>query len=132
MSRSDPSTPMHEAGRPTAAPVFADGTKNADTILLTIFLRHDQANNLDAVQSKLKDADWWERFPPEGVEVVSWYVAMGFGQIVTLRTPPSRLAAINVELERSAWGVFKTECFPAYDFAPVRESIRERVRAGGK
>jgi uncharacterized protein with GYD domain len=69
---------------------------------------------------------------PEGVEVVSWYVAMGFGQIVTLRTPPSRLAAINVELERSAWGVFRTECFPAYDFAPVRETIRERVRAGGK
>ena len=53
-----------------------------ETILLTVFLRHDQSNNLDAVQTKLKDADWWERFPPEGVEVVSWYVAMGFGQIV--------------------------------------------------
>lgn len=115
-----------------ASPAFADGTRDADTILVTIFLRHDQSNNLDAVQTKLKDADWWERFPPEGVEVVSWYVAMGFGQIVTLRTPPNRLAAINVELERSAWGVFRTECFPAYDFAPVREAIRERVRAGGK
>ena len=103
-----------------------------DKILLTVFLKHDQSNNLDAVQTKLKDADWWERFPPAGVEIVSWYVAMGFGQIVTLRLPPGKLAEVNVELERSAWGVFRTECFPAYDFVPVREKIRDRVRKGGK
>ncbi|MDB5570630.1 MAG: hypothetical protein JWN93_1813 [Hyphomicrobiales bacterium] len=114
------------------APAFADGTQGSDTILITIFLKHDQSNNLDAVQSKLKEAGWWERFPPEGVEVVSWYVAMGFGQIVTVRLPPSRLAALNVELERSAWGVFRTECFPAYDFAPVREIIKDRVLKGGQ
>lgn len=104
----------------------------SDTMLMTVFLRHDQTNNLDAVQTKLKAVDWWERFPPQGVEIVSWVVAMGFGQIVTLRLPPSRLAEVNVELERSAWGVFRTECFPAYDFVPVRERIRERVRQGGK
>lgn len=103
-----------------------------ETMLLTVFLKHDQSNNLEAVQRKLKEADWWERFPVEGVEVVSWYVAMGFGQIVTLRLPPSKLAELNVELERSAWGVFTTECFPAYDFVPVRERIRERVRQGGQ
>ena len=103
-----------------------------DTILLTVLLRHDQSNNLDAVQTKLKDAQWWERFPPDGVEIVSWTVAMGLGQIVTLRLPPSKLAAVNVELERSAWGVFRTECYPTYDFVPVREMIKERVRKGGK
>jgi len=59
-------------------------------------------------------------------------VAMGFGQIVTLRLPASNLAEVNVELERSAWGVFRTECYPAYDFMPVRERIKERVRKGGK
>jgi hypothetical protein len=122
-----PSDTPHGVGE-----AFADETKGAETFLVTVFLRHDQSNNLDAVQSKLKAADWWERFPPEGVEIVSWIVAMGFGQIVTLRTTPARLASINVELERSAWGVFRTECFPAYDFAPVREKIRERVRAGGQ
>jgi hypothetical protein len=57
---------------------------------------------------------------------------MGLGQIVTLRLPPSKLAEVNVELERSAWGVFRTECYPAYDFVPVRERIKERVRKGGK
>ena len=103
-----------------------------DTMLLTVVLRHDQSNNLDAVQTKLKDADWWERFPPAGVEVVSWTVAMGLGQIVTLRLAPALLPAVNVELERSAWGVFETDCYPTYDFVAVREKIRQRVRAGGK
>ena len=49
-----------------------------------------------------------------------------------MRLPASKLAEVNVELERSAWGVFRTECYPAYDFIPVRERIKERVRKGGK
>jgi hypothetical protein len=101
-------------------------------MLLTVLLKHDQSNNLDAIQSKLKAAEWWDRFPPAGVEIVSWTVAMGFGQIVTLRLPPSKLAEVNLELERSAWGVFRTECLPSYDFLPVRERIKERVRKGGQ
>jgi hypothetical protein len=106
--------------------------KTQDNVLLTVFLRHDQSNNLDAIQTKLKAAEWWDRFPPEGVNIVSWTVAMGFGQIVTLEVPPALLPMVNVELERSAWGVFSTECYPTYDFVPVRERIRERVRQGGK
>jgi len=100
--------------------------------LLTIFLKHDQSNNLDMIQSKLKASQWWDRFPPDGVEVVSWTVAMGFGQIVTLRVPVELIPVVNVELERSAWGVFTTECFPTYDFVPVRQRIKERVENGGQ
>jgi hypothetical protein len=103
-----------------------------ENVLITVFLRHEQSNNLDAIQTKLKEAEWWGRFPPEGVKIVSWTVAMGFGQIVTLEVPPRLLPVVNVELERSAWGVFSTECYPTYDFVPVRERIRERVRNGGK
>lgn len=103
-----------------------------DTLLLTVFLRHDQSNNLETIQTKLKEGDWWECFPPSGVRIVWWTVAMGFGQIVTLEVPPALLPAVNVELERAAWGVFTTECYPAYDFVPVRERIRERIRNGGK
>ncbi len=103
-----------------------------ETMLLTVFLRHDQSNCLDDFQERLKAAEWWERFPPAGVRGVSWTVAMGFGQIVTLELPPHLLPAVNVELERSAWGVFRTECYPTYDFVPVHARIRERVRNGGK
>jgi hypothetical protein len=102
----------------------------SETIMLTVFLRHDQSQNLDQLQRALAERNWWDRFPPAGVEVVSWNVVMGIGQIVTLRLPPDKLAMVNVELERSAWGVFTTEFFPTYDFVPVRERIRARARAG--
>jgi hypothetical protein len=101
-----------------------------DEILLTVILRHDQSKNLDQLQSTLAERQWWDRFPPEGVTIASWTVVMGIGQIVTLRLPASRLAAVNVELERSAWGVFTTECYASYDFVPVRERIRARYLAG--
>jgi hypothetical protein len=57
------------------------------------------------------------------VEIVSWNVVMGIGQIVTLRLPPHLLNVVNVEIERCAWGVFSTEFFPSYDFIPVRERL---------
>ncbi|SDH30072.1 hypothetical protein SAMN05444695_101749 [Rhodococcus triatomae] len=94
-----------------------------DTMLLTVFLRHDQTQNLEQLQDRLDGADWWHGFPPEGCEVVSWVVAMGIGQIVTLRLPASKLNAVNVELERRAWGVFGTDFYPTYDFLPVRERL---------
>ena len=94
-------------------------TPTDPTIMLTVFLRHDQSQNIDQIQHTLAERQWWDRFPPEGVEVVSWNVVMGIGQIVTLRLPPDKLAVVNVELERSAWGVFSTECFPTYDFVQI-------------
>jgi hypothetical protein len=101
-------------------------------VLLTLVLKHHAGLTLDDVQARLKASEWWERFPVEGTRVVSWTVAMGFGQIVTLEVPPHLLGRVNLELERSAWGVFKTEVYPTYDFVPVRERIIERVRAGGQ
>ncbi|WAH58905.1 hypothetical protein LZ023_04825 [Pseudomonas silvicola] len=104
----------------------------SEHLLLTVLLKHDQSKNLEDIQGHMKKVGWWESFPPEGVEVVSWTVAMGLGQIVILRLPPSLLGKVNVELERAAWGVFRTECYATYDFVPVREMIRERVRNGGQ
>ena len=95
-------------------------------VLLTIFLKHDQSKNIDEIQGTLAERQWWDRFPPEGVQIVSWTVAMGLGQIVTLRMPPEKLQAVNIEIERSAWGVFSTEMYVSYDFVPVRERIKAR------
>ncbi len=116
---------MNESG--TTPAIDPDGT-----MLVTLILKHHPGLTLDDVQSRLKASDWWDQFPPAGVQVVSWTVAMGLGQIATLRLPPQRLPALNLELERRGWGVFSTECHPTYDFVPVRERIRERVRAGGR
>lgn len=101
----------------------------SDDIMLTVFLRHDQSQALDEFQTKLDDRNWWENFPPDGVEIVSWYVVMGIGQIATLRLPPSRLQAVNVALEKYAWGVFRTEVYPTYDFKVVRDRLARESKA---
>lgn len=98
-------------------------------LMLTVLLRHDQSQHLEQIQASLEERDWWHGFPPEGCEIVSWVVAMGIGQIVTLRFPAERLAAVNVELERRAWGVFETEFYPTYDFLPVRERLTREADA---
>lgn len=104
------------------------------TVLLTVLLKHDQSQNLDQIQGTLGERAWWERFPPGDAEIVSWVVAMGIGQIVTLRLPADQINLVNVELERSAWGVFRTEFYPTYDFVPVRERLAREwgeSQAGG-
>ena len=99
---------------------------DTEAMLLTIFLRHDQSQNLERQQGTLDAGGWWGCFPPEGVEIVSWNVVMGVGQIVTLRLPPHLLNLVNVAIERSAWGVFSTEFYPTYDFMPVRERLKRQ------
>lgn len=63
--------------------------------LLTVFFKHDQSKNLDEIQALLRESGFWRDFPPEGIEIVSWYVMMGIGHVVTLRVPSSRLRELN-------------------------------------
>jgi len=105
----------------TSNAVYAQ-EKKQDAILLTIFLKHDQSKTLGEINQHLDKTGYWKKFPPEGTEVVSWYVMMGIGQVVTLRVPPDKLRAVNLSLEQNAWGAYRTEFYPTYDFKPVWES----------
>jgi hypothetical protein len=95
-------------------------------LLLTIFLRHDQSMTLEQIQAHLKETGFYRSFPPQGIEVVSWTVMMGIGQVVTLRLPPERLREVNRMIEEKAWGAFRTEFYPTYDFLPVWETLRKQ------
>jgi hypothetical protein len=92
-------------------------------ILLTIFLRHDQTKTLDEINQHLRQTGWYDKFPPPGVEVVSWYVMMGIAQVVTLRVPPDKLREVNRVIESSAWGGYRTEFYPTYDYKPVWDAM---------
>jgi hypothetical protein len=96
-----------------------------DSFLLTVFLKHDQSKTLDQINEQLKHQDYYKKFPPPGVEIVSWYVMMGIGQVVTLRVPANRLRDVNRAIEQSAWGAYRTEFYPTYDFKPVAEEQRK-------
>jgi hypothetical protein len=106
----------------TRAQQGADVSKNS--FLLTIFLRHDQSKTLDQINEHLQASGYYQKFPPEGIEVVSWYVMMGVGQVVTLRVPPERLREVNRAIEESAWGGFRTEFYPTYDFKAIAAQQR--------
>ncbi len=97
---------------------------NTDRIMITIFLKHQQYMNLGEIGEKLGETSFWANFPPQDVEVVSWYVMMGIGQVVTLCFHPSKLRAVNLAIEKSAWGAFETEFYPTYDFRKVFEQKR--------
>ena len=92
------------------------------SILLTIFLRHDQSKPLDEINSELRQQGYYKAFPPAGIEVVSWYVMMGIGQVVTLRVPAERLREVNVAIEKTAWGGYRTEFYPTYDYKAIGEA----------
>ena len=96
----------------------------SDKIMLSIFLKHQQYMNLAEIGEKLGKTGVWAKFPPEGVEVVSWYVMMGIGQVVTLKFPPDKLRDVNLAIEQNAWGAFETEFYPTYDFTKIFEKKR--------
>ena len=100
--------------------------KKQDAILLTIFLRHDQSKTLAEINEHLEKTGYWKKFPPEGTEVVSWYVMMGIGQVITLRVPPDKLRAVNLAIEQNAWGAYRSEFYPTYDYKPIWQAEHKK------
>jgi hypothetical protein len=98
-----------------------------DYILLTIFLKHDQSKPLDQINKELADRNWARDFPPSGVEVESWYIMMGVGQVVTLRVPPSKVREVNRIVEQKAWGPYRTEFYLTYDFKQLAKEAHEKA-----
>lgn len=117
--------PIVPAAAQQPAPPASATPADKDTFLLTIFLRHDQSKPLDAINQELRQQGYYDKFPPKGVEVVSWYVMMGIGQVVTLRVPAERLREVNRAIETSAWGAFRTEFYPTYDYKPIADAERK-------
>lgn len=96
------------------------------SFLLTVFLRHDESKTLEQINQHLRETGYYKRFPPPGTGVVSWYVMMGIGQVVTLRVPPGKLREVNRALEETAWGGYRTEFYPTYDYKSLAEEERRR------
>jgi hypothetical protein len=112
-----------------AAPPAGTASATPDNaVLLTVFLKHDQSRPLAELNAQLKRQGFYQAFPPQGMEVLSWYVAMGIGQVVTLRLPATRVREVNRVLEDTAWGVYQTEFFLTYDYKAVGIAEHEKAR----
>jgi hypothetical protein len=113
-----------ESAKP-AEPVTATAD---NAVLLTIFLKHDQSRPLSELNAQLEKQGYYKAFPPPGTEVVSWYVMMGIGQVVTLRFPASRLREVNRIMENTAWGSYRTEFYPTYDYKAVGIAAHDKAQ----
>jgi hypothetical protein len=121
--------PLNAQQTPTPSAPVANAADKGQ-MLLTIFFKHDQSKNLDEINEQLKRQKFYEKFPPKDVEVVSWYVMMGIGQVVTLRFPAERLREVNRAVEQSAWGGYRTEFYPTYDYKDV--AIEQQKKMTGQ
>ena len=96
-----------------------------DSMLLTVFLKHDQTMNNVQRRELLDNTGFNDKFPPAGVEIVDRYVMMGIGQVIVLRFPPNRLRLVNLAMEQSAWGAYQTEFYVTYDLLEARAAENE-------
>jgi hypothetical protein len=96
-----------------------------ERVLLTVLLHHDQSKPLDEIMAHLRATGFYRDFPPAGAEVVSWVVAMSYGFIITLRVEPGALRSVNRFMEQKAWGAFRYEAYPAYDFVPIAAQLKK-------
>lgn len=116
------------AAQGTSSPVGSAAATPDNAILLTVFLKHYQSRPLAELNAQLAKQGFYKAFPPPGVEVVSWTVTMGIGQIVVLRLPASRLREVNRVLEDTAWGAYRTEFYPTYDYKAIGLGEHERAK----
>jgi len=98
------------------------------TMMLTIFLKHDQSKTLDQINAETHQTGFDRNFPPKGTEIVSWYVMMGIGQVVTLRFPPEKLREVNVMIEKGGWGAYRTEFYPTYDYKGIWDAEQKKLQ----
>jgi hypothetical protein len=96
-----------------------------DKVMVTVLLHHDQSKTLDEIMTHLRKTGFYADFPPEGVELVSWVVAMSYGFVLHLRVAPAALRTLNRFMEQKAWGAFRYQVFPSYDFAPIAAQLKK-------
>ena len=103
-----------------------DGMPDSGHVMLTVLLHHDQSKTLDEIMAHLKKTGFYRDFPPEGSELVSWVVAMSFGFVINLKVEADKVRSVNRYMEQKAWGAFRYQVFPSYDFAPIAADLKKQ------
>jgi hypothetical protein len=55
---------------------------------------------------------------------------MSFGFVITLKVEADKVRSVNRYMEQRAWGAFRYEVFPAYDFAPIAADLKKQHSQG--
>lgn len=106
--------------------------KANDSMMVTVILRHMQENPVDTIQARVMKQKFYQKLDKSHARIISWNVVMGIGQIITLRFKPEYTREVNQVFESGAWGGFKTEFYPSYDFLPVYPVMLEKEKKMSK
>ncbi|WP_211229781.1 hypothetical protein [Olivibacter sitiensis] len=99
-----------------------------DSVMVTVVLRHLQENPVDSIQMRIMKQGFYEKISQSHARILSWNVVMGIGQIITLRFKPEYTREVNQVFESGAWGGFRTEFYPSYDFMPIYPVMLEKEK----
>ncbi|AGA80681.1 hypothetical protein [Echinicola vietnamensis] len=99
-----------------------------DSMMVTVVLRHLQENPVDSIQTRIMKQGFYEKINRSHARILSWNVVMGIGQIITLRFKPEYTRAVNQVFKCGAWGGFRTEFYPTYDFMPIYPVMLEKEK----
>jgi hypothetical protein len=100
--------------------------KAADSVMVTVMLKHQQDKNLPEIRRVLEAQGFWEMFPPQDCRVVSWTMALNLGHIITMQVPAGAVRRLNLAIENGAWGAYSSEIFLSYDYKPIWEDYIEK------
>jgi hypothetical protein len=93
--------------------------------MLTIILHHDQSKTLDEIIAHLKKTGFFRDFPPEGTELVFGVDVMSYGLIIQVRVEVDKLRTLNRYIAQRAYGVYRCEVYPSYDFVPILAQLKK-------
>ena len=51
---------------------------------------------------------------------------MSFGFVITLTVEADKVRSVNRFMEQKAWGAFRYQVFPSYDFAPIAADLKKQ------
>jgi len=74
-------------------------------VMLTVLLHDDQSKTLDEIMAHLKKTGFYRDFPPEGSD---------------------KVRSVNRYMAQKAWGAFRYQVFPSYDFAPIAADLKKQ------
>ena len=118
-----PAAAMLAAGPADAQDALPEPLDQPGKILLTVFLRHDETKTVDEINAHCGR---------QGVPKIS-ACRCGSGRLVRddghrpggdPAPPPEKLRETNRIIESAAWGGYRTEFYPTYDFRPYWEQAK--------
>ena len=92
----------------------------------TLYLRADQPRAMAELNRQLRSPGASGDVLAPGVEVISWYVLMGIGQIVTLRLKRPSPHGLMPLSEANRGPLFRTDACEAFDFGALYAQMQGR------